>query len=76
MDTSEGPSDFLTLDAPEFLAAYSGTRRQMERLPEHSPDRSWLAALYEAMTAEFDRRARRAWTQAGQPEKDTSPWTT
>jgi hypothetical protein len=73
MDTSKGPSDFRTLDDPEFLAAYSGTRRQIERLPVHSPDHPRLATLYEAMTAEFDRRARRAWTQVGQPEKDAEP---
>lgn len=49
-----------SLDDPAFLAARAKMRGQREQ----APDDLELAAEYERMTAEFDRRARGAW-QAG-----------
>jgi hypothetical protein len=59
------PSDFTRLDDPQFLSARARLRQRLEDLPEHHTDRPELQRTYDAMTREFDRRARRAWTQAG-----------
>ncbi len=53
--------DFYQLDDPDFLAERRRVREALERVPEHSPGRARLAARYDAMSAEFDRRAARAW---------------
>ena len=53
--------DFRQLDDPEFLAECKRVREALESAPEQSPERAGLAARYEAMSAEFDRRASRAW---------------
>jgi hypothetical protein len=53
-------ADLASLDDPAFLAARAQVRRQSEQ----APDDIELAAVYQRMTAEFDRRARGAW-QAG-----------
>lgn len=58
------PVDFTQLADPEFLAERRRVREALERAPEESPGRARLAARYEAMSAEFDRRATRAWTAA------------
>ncbi len=56
--------DFSQLDDPDFLAERRRVREELEHTPEQSPDRAGLAARYEAMSAEFDRRAARAWAAA------------
>jgi len=56
--------DFRQLDDPDFLAERKRVREALESTPEQSPGRAWLAARYDAMSAEFDRRASRAWTAA------------
>jgi hypothetical protein len=38
-------------------------REKLERLPAHHADRTQLAAVLDALTSEFDRRARSAWQQ-------------
>jgi hypothetical protein len=54
-------ADNLTnLDDPAFLAARAQVRGQFAK----APDDVELAAEYQRMNAEFDRRARGAW-QAG-----------
>jgi hypothetical protein len=55
-------TDFKKLDDPAFIAARRRLREQLERLPEHHGDRATLVEVYQAMTDEFDRRARAAWT--------------
>ena len=57
-------ADFRQLDDPDFLAERRRVREALEHVPEQSPDRAGLAARYEAMSAEFDRRAARAWAAA------------
>jgi hypothetical protein len=52
--------DFSQLDDPAFLSA----RRRVQEELEHTPAgkaSAKLEALYEAMNAEFLRRARTAW---------------
>ena len=56
--------DFSQLADPDFLAERRRVREALEHAPEQSPDRDGLTARYEAMTAEFDRRAARAWAAA------------
>ena len=57
-------ADFSTLADPDFLAERRRVREALEHVPEQSPDRARLAARYAAMSAEFDRRAARAWAAA------------
>jgi hypothetical protein len=66
MTQSQSPeqADFSQLDDPDFLAERRRVLEALERTPEESPGRAELAARYEAMSAEFDRRAARAWTGA------------
>jgi hypothetical protein len=61
---STEPVDFRQLADPDFLAERRRVREALEHVPERSPDRGGLAARYEALNAEFDRRASRAWTGA------------
>jgi hypothetical protein len=65
-----GTADFTTLDDPQFLSARARLRERLAELPEHHPDHAELQQLYDAMTSEFDRRARRSWTQADYPRKE------
>jgi hypothetical protein len=61
---STGQDDFRQLADPDFLAERRRVREALEHAPEQSPDRARLAARYDAMSVEFDRRASRAWAQA------------
>jgi hypothetical protein len=61
---STGQDDFRQLADPDFLAERKRVREALECAPEQSPGRARLAARYDAMTAEFDRRASRAWAGA------------
>jgi hypothetical protein len=54
------PTDLESLDDPAFLAVRAQVRRHFDQ----APDDIELAAEYQRMTAEFDRRASSAW-QAG-----------
>jgi len=56
--------DFRQLADPEFFAERRRVREALERMPEQSPGRARPTARYEAMSAEFDRRASRAWATA------------
>jgi len=58
------PTDFTHLDDPTFLDQRSRLHRWLQHLPENASDRAELELLYEAMTEEFLRRARIAWTSA------------
>jgi hypothetical protein len=57
-------NDFRQLADPDFLAERKRVREALESAPEQSPGRAGLAARYDAMSAEFDRRASRAWAGA------------
>ena len=58
------PTDFRRLDDPEFLAERARLRRELEQVPERAVERPELERVYEAMTVEFDRRARASWAEA------------
>jgi len=53
---------FYQLDDPAFLAERARLRSRLEHVPENAVGRLRLERLYEAMTEEFCRRARVAWT--------------
>ena len=55
--------DFSDLDDPAFLDERARVRRRLEHGPENAVGRRELERVYEAMTVEFCRRARIAWTE-------------
>jgi hypothetical protein len=73
MQASKRPDDFTELDDPAFLDERARVRGLLEYEPENTLGRAELERLYEAMTAEFLRRARIAWAPASE---ETAPWTT
>ena len=65
MRTDGEPADFFyQLDDPAFLAERARLRSRLEHVPENAIARRRLECLYEAMTEEFCRRARLAWTRS------------
>jgi hypothetical protein len=56
------PDDFTKLDDPSFLAERARLRGLLEGQPANEVGRSELQQRYDAMTVEFCRRARIAWT--------------
>jgi len=55
--------EFAKMGDPEFLAERAYVREQLERLPEVSAE---LAARYQRLNDEFDRRASAAWEAASE----------
>jgi hypothetical protein len=53
--------DFTQLDDPSFLTERARLRGLLEGQPADESSRAELQQRYEAMTAEFCRRARIAW---------------
>src|ERR1700730_944764 len=71
MRTDGEPADFFHhLDDPAFLAERARLRSRLERVPENAVGRPRLERLYEAMTEEFCRRARLAWTRGRLTSED------
>jgi hypothetical protein len=71
MRTDEEPGDFFyQLDDPAFLAERARLRSRLEHVPENAIGRPRLERLYDAMTEEFCRRARIAWTVGRLPARD------
>jgi hypothetical protein len=58
-------SDFRQLDDPDFLARRARLRTRLQHTPDNAVGRDQLERLYEQMTDELDRRARKSWTAAG-----------
>jgi hypothetical protein len=56
------PADFTQLDDPAFLDQRARLRERLEHVPQNAAGRAGLERRYEAMTEEFMRRARAAWT--------------
>jgi hypothetical protein len=54
--------DFRHLDDPTFLDERARLRERLEHVPENAIGRAELERVYEAMTEEFCRRARIAWS--------------
>ena len=68
MRTNGEPADFFYhLDDPAFLEERARLRSRLEHVPENAIGRPGLERLYEAMTEEFCRRARLAWTRGRLP---------
>jgi hypothetical protein len=63
------PSDFTHLDDPAFLDERARLHGRLVRMPDDASGRPELERLYEAMTEEFLRRARVAWTATCAPAK-------
>ena len=57
------PEDFTKLDDPSFLMERARLRGLLEGQPVNEAGRADLQQRYDAMTAEFCRRARIAWTR-------------
>jgi hypothetical protein len=55
--------EFGHLDDPAFLDERARLRKRLEHVPQYATDRPELERVYEAMTVEFCRRARIAWTE-------------
>ena len=64
MQTTDESLDFTHLDDPAFLAERARVRGLLEYDPQYAVGRARLERLYAAMTEEFLRRARIAWTPA------------
>ena len=70
MRTDGEPADFFHhLDDPAFLAERARLRSLLEHVPENALGRRGLERLYDAMTEEFCRRARIAWTAGRLPAR-------
>jgi hypothetical protein len=64
-----GTQDYRQLADPELFEERRHVRERLEALPRRHADRAQLAQVYDALTQEFDRRARSAWQprpQAGE----------
>jgi hypothetical protein len=73
MRTDGEPADFFyQLDDPAFLAERARLRSRLEHAPENAVGRPTLERLYEAMTEEFCRRARIAWTRSRLAAEDNA----
>lgn len=57
------PDDFTNLDDPSFLAERARLRGLLADDPGSGAGREELQRRYDAMTAEFCRRARISWTK-------------
>jgi hypothetical protein len=56
-------ADYTQLDDPELFAESRHVREKLESLPARHADRTRLTKVLDALTDEFDRRARAAWQQ-------------
>ena len=54
-------TDYAGLDDPELFEERRRVREELAALPKHHADRGRLSRALEALTEEFDRRARSAW---------------
>jgi hypothetical protein len=61
-------TDYIKLDDPSLFEERRRLREELEELPPCHTDRGRLAGQFDAVTQEFDRRARGAWATGGQDE--------
>ena len=54
-------TDYAKLADPELFEERRRVREELEALPKHHADRGRLGRALDALTEEFDRRARSAW---------------
>jgi hypothetical protein len=67
--------DYRQLADPELFAERRRVRKQLEALPPRHAGRALLAQAYDALTQEFDRRARSAWQSRPHTAPHTAPRT-
>ena len=56
-------ADYTQLDDPELFEERRRVRERLQSLPACHAERIRLTAVLDALTTEFDRRARTAWQQ-------------
>ena len=59
----QSAADYTQLGDPDLFEERHHVREKLECLPESHPDRTRLATELDALTNEFNRRARTAWQQ-------------
>jgi len=64
MTTPPAQDDLTTLDDDQLISQRAALRARLELLHPKARRRAALARQYDALTEEFDRRARAAWQQA------------
>jgi hypothetical protein len=64
MTTPDAETDPAALDDDQLISQRAALRGRLELLPPNARQRAALARQYEALTGEFDRRARAAWQPA------------
>jgi len=64
MTTPAAKNDPTALDDDQLISQRAALRGRLELLPPKARQRAALARQYDALTGEFDRRARAAWHPA------------
>jgi hypothetical protein len=64
MTTPDAEPDLAALDDDQLISQRAALRTRLERLPQHARKRTALAQQYDALTSEYDRRARADWQPA------------
>jgi hypothetical protein len=64
MTTPAAKNDPTALDDDQLISQRAALRGRLEQLPQHARQRTALVKQYDALTTEFDRRARAAWQPA------------
>ena len=57
-------ADYTQLGDPELFEERRHVREKLDRLPARHADRTQLTTVLDALTSEFDRRARAEWAAA------------
>jgi hypothetical protein len=64
MTTPHAEHDPTALDDDQLISQRATLRARLEQLPAHARKRTALAQRHDALTREYDRRARAAWQPA------------
>ena len=64
MTTPDAKPDLATLDDDQLISQRATLRARLEQLPPQARKRTALAQRHDALTREYDRRARAAWQPA------------
>jgi uncharacterized protein (DUF3084 family) len=64
MTMPHAENDPTALDDDQLISQRAALRARLEQLPQRARKRAALAQQYDALTREFDRRARAAWHPA------------
>jgi hypothetical protein len=64
MTTPDAKPELAALDDGQLISQRAALRSRLERLPPNARQRTALAQQHDALTREYDRRARAAWQPA------------